>query len=89
MVECLWCGETTAQDTEKDCYWVMPDGRRSVQILQVPALGCPSCGSYLSDAINQKVEEQLYMCDLSAYADVFSYEELLKAPVKSLWGNIR
>ncbi|MEW9671403.1 YokU family protein [Ammoniphilus sp. 3BR4] len=84
-MECLWCSERTAEESVKDCYWVMPDGRRSVHILQVPALSCPSCGSYLADAINQKVEDALYISDLADYPDQFTYEDLLKAPVKNIF----
>lgn len=84
-MECLWCGEDKAKESTKDCNWVMPDGRRAVQILQVPALECPDCGLYLEDAINQKVEDGLYMSDLSSYPDAFTYEELLNAPKINLF----
>lgn len=85
MKECMWCGDMTAEESTKDCYWVLPDGRRSVKILSVPALSCPSCDKYLEDSINQKVEDTLYMCDLTEYGDEFTYEDLLKAPVKKLF----
>lgn len=85
MKDCMWCGELNAQDHFKDCYWVMPDGRRSVKILQVPALSCSSCGLFLEDSVNQKVEDTLYISDLSEYPDEFTYAELLKAPVKPLF----
>jgi len=79
-MECAWCNENGVKETVKDCYWVMPDGRRSVKILQVPAVECPHCGVYVSDAINQKVEDSLYIGDLANFPDTFTYEELLNAP---------
>ena len=84
-MDCTWCDESKANEDVKDCYWVMPDGRRSVKILQVPAVCCPNCGLYVSESINNKVEEQLAIGDLSHFADQFTYEELLQAPVKNLF----
>lgn len=84
-MECVWCGEHAVYDSVKDCYWVSPDGTRSLKILQVPALSCPNCGSYITEAMNQKIEESLYVSDLSAYPNEFTYSELLKAPARKLF----
>jgi hypothetical protein len=58
----------------------MPDGRRSVQILQIPAVQCSNCGTYLLDSMNEKVEVALYLGDFSNFSDTFTYDELVKAP---------
>lgn len=79
-MECVWCGEQQVTEATKDCYWVMPDGRRTVQILSIPALHCESCGVYLSDTINQQVEEYLSMGDLASFSGAFTFAELKNAP---------
>ncbi|MGG4498660.1 YokU family protein [Brevibacillus reuszeri] len=77
---CVWCNEDKARETTKECYWVLPDGASTVKILQVPAMECLDCGIYLEDDLNEKVEDKIYTSDLSGYSDVFTYEELMKAP---------
>lgn len=85
-MDCMWCNEPHVEESaRKDCYWIMPDGKRSLKIIQVPALECPNCGIFLSDSMNQKVDEALYIHDLSEYPDTLTYEELLQAPVKKLF----
>lgn len=79
-MQCLWCNEDKAKKTTKDGYWVLPDGASTVEILQVPALECADCGLYIEDEINEEVEDRLHTSDLTHYSNVFTYEELLKAP---------
>ncbi|SEN69379.1 YokU family protein [Lihuaxuella thermophila] len=79
-MECVWCGKDQIEESKQDCYWVLPDGKRSVQIRQIPAVHCESCGLYITEEMNQKVEELLYLSELSQLPDTFTYEELVNAP---------
>lgn len=84
-MSCPWCAEVNVQDSEKDCYWIMPDGKKAVQILQVPAIACPSCGIFVTEATSQGIDDRLYWNDVSALGSAFTYEELLKAPRLKNW----
>jgi uncharacterized YokU family protein len=85
-MDCLWCNTPNVEESEnKDCYWIMPDGKRSIKVLQVPAVNCPECGIYVSDSMNQKVDEALSIYDVSEYPDEFTYDQLLQAPIKKLF----
>ena len=46
-MNCMWCEAEDIRETVKDCYWIMPDGRLSVEILEVPAIECSNCRTYV------------------------------------------
>ncbi|WP_162142501.1 YokU family protein [Aneurinibacillus terranovensis] len=71
MVECIWCGKE-ANEGVKNCYWITPDGKKTVEILSIPAIICPHCEPYVSDEITQKIEEALYLNDIAALGLKFS-----------------
>lgn len=77
---CIWCETEDGRECVKDCYWIMPDGKLSVEILEVPAIECSNCGIYVTEGISQQVEEALYWHDVSALGTRFRYEDLMKAP---------
>jgi uncharacterized YokU family protein len=77
---CIWCDTEDIKEGVKDSYWIMPDGKSSVEILGIPAIDCPNCGSYISESMSQKVEEALYLNDVSALGSRFRYEDLIHAP---------
>lgn len=79
-MNCIWCESEDTRNSVKDCYWVMPDGKSAVKIMEVPALECTGCGIYVTEGVAQQVEEALYWHDVSALGTVFRYEELMKAP---------
>lgn len=79
-MNCIWCQTEDIRESVKDCYWIMPDGKTAVQIVDVPALTCAGCGTYVTESISQQVDEALYWHDVSALGTVFRYEELMKAP---------
>ncbi|MET3291200.1 UNVERIFIED_CONTAM: putative YokU family protein [Brevibacillus sp. OAP136] len=79
-MECQWCNEPHTTESTQDCYWTMPDGKRTLRIMQIPAVDCPQCGVYISEPMNQKVEENLIMADLTGYPDTLTYDQILHAP---------
>ncbi|MBD0383253.1 YokU family protein [Paenibacillus sedimenti] len=79
-MNCIWCETEDIRESVKDCYWIMPDGKSAVKIMEVPALECAGCGIYVTEGISQQVEEALYWHDVSVLGSVFRYEELMKAP---------
>ncbi|WP_186446256.1 YokU family protein [Paenibacillus cremeus] len=79
-MNCTWCESEDIREGTKDCYWVMPDGRSTVRLLEVPAIDCPSCGTYVTESMAQKVEEALYLNDVSSLGKEFTYEALTRAP---------
>ncbi|MFC5648665.1 YokU family protein [Paenibacillus solisilvae] len=79
-MNCIWCETEDARESVKDCYWIMPDGKLAVEILEVPAIECPNCLTYVTEAVSQQIEEALYWHDVSALGTRFRYEELMKAP---------
>ncbi|KRE47371.1 YokU family protein [Paenibacillus sp. Soil522] len=79
-MKCIWCDAEDSKEGVIDCYWIMPDGKSSVEILEIPAIDCPRCSSYVSESMSQKVEEALYLNDVSALGSRFRYEELMNAP---------
>ena len=46
-MNCMWCETEDIRESVKDCYWIMPDGRLAVQILEVPAIECSNCRTYV------------------------------------------
>lgn len=84
-MKCIWCAKHEVKEGVKDCHWVMPDGKRAVVIQAVPALSCEYCGTFLSEEMNQKVENLLYFSDLATYPNQFTYEELVNAPKIELY----
>ncbi|WP_209122274.1 YokU family protein [Alkalihalobacillus sp. BA299] len=84
-MQCTWCEDKEVQEATKTCYWVMPDGKDYVEILQIPAKFCKSCGTYLTDEMNQEIDNHLYMKDLSEYSNKITYKDLLDAPVKNIF----
>ncbi|SCW71120.1 uncharacterized protein, YokU family [Paenibacillus tianmuensis] len=79
-MKCMWCDAEPIRESVKDCYWVAPDGKTAVQILEAPALDCPNCGQYVTENMSQRIEEALYLNDFSALGSKFRYEELMNAP---------
>ena len=79
-MNCMWCEAEDIRESVKDCYWIMPDGKLAVEILEVPAIECSNCRTYVTEGISQQIEEALYWHDVSALGTTFSYEELMKAP---------
>lgn len=77
---CTWCGTEEIRDGAKNCYWVKPDGKTAVEILEVPAVDCPNCGQYVSETMAQQIEEALYWNDVSALGLRFRYDALMNAP---------
>ncbi len=85
-MNCMWCETEDIRESVKDCYWIMPDGRLAVQILEVPAIECSNCRTYVLESTAQQIEETLYWHDVSALGTTFRYEDLLKAPrVKNMF----
>ncbi|MGG1518818.1 YokU family protein [Paenibacillus oryzisoli] len=82
---CVWCDAEATQDSVKDCYWILPDGKKAIQITDVPAIACPACGTYVLEATSQLIEEKLYWHDVAALGSVFSYSALMKAPRVQNW----
>ncbi|MGO4889696.1 YokU family protein [Anaerobacillus sp. MEB173] len=80
-MQCTWCEKKEVQETTKTCYWVMPDGKDYVEISQIPAKSCQNCGIYLTDEMNQEIDNHLYMKDLSDYSNSITFNDLLEAPV--------
>ena len=48
-MNCMWCETEDVRETVKDCYWIMPDGKLSVEILEVPAIECSNCRTYVTE----------------------------------------
>lgn len=82
-MKCEWCESEQIRQSAMDCYWITPDGKTSVEILDVPAIDCPNCSKYVTESIAQKIEEALFWNDISALGNTFRYEDLMNAPRKS------
>ncbi|OIJ19239.1 hypothetical protein BKP45_13860 [Anaerobacillus alkalidiazotrophicus] len=82
-MNCMWCENNQIKEAKKDCYWILPDGLSSVQILQVPALSCKNCGLYLTDEMNHEIDFALYTRNLPTRKKEILYEELINAPYKA------
>jgi uncharacterized YokU family protein len=85
MMECMWCCRTDAKETTKDCYWILPDGKEAIEIVQIPAVLCVNCGSYLTDEINHDIDMALYARELPKDSKVITYLELMSAQYKSIF----
>ncbi len=86
-MNCMWCDALGVTKAKKDCYWIMPDGRSAVEILQIPAFTCKSCGSYLSDEMNHEIDIALYARELPQNVKQITYQQLMKAPYKNIFSN--
>lgn len=83
-MNCVWCEATNVTETTKDCYWIMPDGKSAIEVLQIPAFSCSYCGSYISDQLNHEIDMALYSRELPIGQRNISYEDLMKAPYKRI-----
>lgn len=83
-MKCMWCELTEMKETTKDCYWIMPDGKASIHILQIPAVSCANCGLYLTDEMNHEIDMALYAREIDILKKEISYKELMSAPYKAL-----
>ncbi|MGE5703694.1 MAG: YokU family protein [Clostridia bacterium] len=84
-MECIWCNATELVETKQDCYWMTPDEKRTLRLLDVPAVDCPKCGVYVTEEMNQKVEQTLVIADLTNCPDTLTYEELRKLPTINIF----
>lgn len=80
-MQCTWCENKEVQETTKTCYWIMPEGKVYLEISQIPANSCQNCGTYLTDEMNQEIDNLLYMKDLLSYSNIITYKSLLEASV--------
>jgi len=79
-MSCTWCESDNTRPAVQDCYWIKPDGKTAVRILEVPAIACEGCGVYVTESVAQLVDEALYWHDLSALGTEFTHEQLMNAP---------
>ncbi|MCT8138071.1 YgiT-type zinc finger protein [Anaerobacillus sp. CMMVII] len=84
-MQCMWCSNMNVDQGTKDCYWILPDGKDAVHILQIPALVCVDCGSYLTDEMNHDIDMALYARELPKGRNEITYEELMSAPYKNIF----
>ena len=87
-MECMWCNEKEVKETMKDCYWITPDGTAAVEILQVPAMYCQKCGSYLTDEMNHEVDVALASREIPKSLKEITYKELMQLPYKNIFSTI-
>jgi uncharacterized YokU family protein len=85
LMECMWCDRIDAEQTTKDCYWILPDGKDAVEILEIPAIYCQDCGSYLTDEMNHDIDMALYSRELPKGKKELTYKELMSAPYKNIF----
>lgn len=88
-MQCIWCNAEPIGIGLTNSYWNTPDGKSAVEILEIPAVDCPNCGTYVTESTAQQIEEALYWNDISALGAAFRYEELMNAPriSKSYFGR--
>ncbi|MFT9849681.1 YokU family protein [Aneurinibacillus sp. REN35] len=80
-MKCIWCETEEAKEGRLDCYWVTPDGKATVQIQSIPSVDCPNCyDKFVPEDTSQKIEDALYLNDISSLGAAFTYEQLLQAP---------
>ena len=80
MISCEWCNGD-AKLGENTVYWELPDGTRAVEITNVPAVLCSSCGmQYATDDITKEIEDQLFLVDTKKITKTSSYQELMALP---------
>ncbi|WP_047154874.1 YokU family protein [Aneurinibacillus tyrosinisolvens] len=80
-MKCMWCENDEAKEGLQNCYWITPDGRLTVEILDIPSIDCPHChDKYVSDEDTQKIEDALYLHDISGLGKTFTYKQLMEAP---------
>lgn len=78
MKECMWCNEEAAEDMTKTGYWELHDGTRALQIDEIPAVCCSSCGmEYHEDHVVEEIEDQLLLIDTKKLGKVVSFNELM------------
>lgn len=81
-MQCTWCENKDTEKSTKTCYWVMPDGKRYIEITDIPAIQCEDCGTYLTDEMNQEIDNLLYMKKITNDHLQITYQNLLDAPMK-------
>ena len=86
-MNCMWCMATEVTKTTKNCYWIMPDGKSALEILQIPALACKACGTYLTDEMNHEIDIALYARELPKDQTQISYQQLIEAPYKNIFST--
>jgi uncharacterized YokU family protein len=80
-MKCIWCETEEAKEGVQDCYWVTPDGKKTVKIFNIPSIDCPNCyDKFVPEDISQKIEDALYLNNISTLGEAFTYEQLLQAP---------
>lgn len=79
-ISCEWC-DGDAKRAENTVYWELPDGTRAIEITNVPAVLCSSCGMmYSTDEITKEIEDQLFLVDTKKITKTMSYQELMLLP---------
>ncbi|ERI09010.1 YokU family protein [Aneurinibacillus aneurinilyticus] len=80
-MKCIWCETEAAIEGVQDCYWVTPDGKNTVHIQDIPSVDCPNCyDKFVPEDTSQKIDDALYLNDISSLGTKFTYEQLLQAP---------
>ncbi|WP_239421899.1 YokU family protein [Bacillus sp. CGMCC 1.16541] len=80
-MKCEWCDEEGAFKTTNIAYWELPDGSRSIELLAVPCVKCPSCGmEHQEEEVVEKIETQLLLIDTKKLQPSMTYDEFMSIP---------
>ncbi|MCA1063065.1 YokU family protein [Rossellomorea sp. AcN35-11] len=81
LKRCDWCEEKTANDSQSNVFWELPDGSRAIQITGVPSVSCSHCGmEYQEEAVINEIEDQLMLIDTKSIDKVITYTKLMDHP---------
>ncbi|MCH1626346.1 YokU family protein [Ferdinandcohnia quinoae] len=77
-MECMWCQDINAYNDQNIVYWELPDGTRSIEILNTPCVICKNCGmEYQEESIINEIEDQLVLINTNQIENSISFEELM------------
>jgi uncharacterized YokU family protein len=80
-MECLWCEEAAAKQTQEVAYWELPDGSRAIEIQNIPSIECTACGMiYQDEKVIEEIEDQMYLIDTSKLEKEVTYKKLMDQP---------
>ncbi|UOY94419.1 YokU family protein [Ectobacillus sp. JY-23] len=78
---CEWCGSTHVKESSNTVFWELPDGTKTIGIIDTPCICCAECGmEYQTTEIVKNIEDQLFLINTKQLEKSLAYEELMAKP---------
>lgn len=78
---CEWCSSQNVAHQKERVFWELPDGTRTIEIIETPSIVCHDCQIlYQTEKVVKEIENQLFLINTKHLGKKISYDELMIIP---------